>query len=141
MDFHCVASSPYHAQINCHVENAVKTCKSLLTKPELISVILYRRYLTGAPPQLRDSHVQLLCGRRTRTRLPVARKLLTPQVISNIPEKIKIRKQKQKRYYDRHSHELPRLRDGDALELECDCHGSRNGNWGSSLERKGPVPT
>ena len=31
-DFHHVTSSPYHAQSNCRVENAVKTCKSLLTK-------------------------------------------------------------------------------------------------------------
>ena len=31
-DFQHVTSSPYHAQSNGRVENAVKTCKSLLTK-------------------------------------------------------------------------------------------------------------
>ena len=36
-DFHHVISSRYHAQSNGRVENVVKTCKSLLTKPELIS--------------------------------------------------------------------------------------------------------
>ena len=63
------------------------------------------------------SPVQLLYGRRTRTRLPVAKQLLTPQVITDVPEKIKIRKQKQKYYYDRHSHELPKLLDGDAIRM------------------------
>lgn len=63
------------------------------------------------------SPVQLLYGRRSRTRLPVAKHLLTPQVITDVPEKIKIRKQKQKHYYDRHSHELPKLREGDASRM------------------------
>ena len=31
-DFHHVTSSHYHTQSNGHVENAVKTCKSMLTK-------------------------------------------------------------------------------------------------------------
>ena len=87
------------------------------------------------------SPVQLLYGRRTRTRLPVAKQLLTPQVITDVPEKIKIRKQKQKQkhYYDRHSHELPKLLDGDAIRMRL--HPRRNGHWGASLERRGPVPT
>ena len=63
------------------------------------------------------SPVQLLYGRWTRTRLPVAKKLLTPQVINDVPEKIKIRKQKQKHYYDHHSHELPKLHDVDAIRM------------------------
>ena len=53
-----------------------------------------------------------------RTRLPVAKQVLTPQVIPDVPEKIKMRKQKQKHYYDRHSHELPRLLDGDAIRMQ-----------------------
>jgi len=43
--------------------------------------------------------------------------LLTSEVITDVPEKIKIRKQKQKHYYDRHSHELPKLHDGDAIRM------------------------
>ena len=48
------------------------------------------------------SPVQLLSRRRTRTRLPVARKaLLVRHVIPDLPKKIDIRKQKQKQklYY------------------------------------------
>ena len=67
---------------------------------------------------MNTSPVQLLYGRRTHTRLPVAKQLLTPQVISDVHKKIKIRKQKQKHYYDRHSHELPKLLDGDAIRMQ-----------------------
>ena len=63
------------------------------------------------------SPVQLLYGRRTRTRLPVTKSLLVPQVISDVSEMIKVRKQKQKFYYDRHSHELPALHDGDTVRM------------------------
>ena len=56
----------------------------------------------------------VLYGRQTHTHLPVAKQLLTPQLITDVPEKIKIRKQKQK-HYDRHSHELQKLLDGDAI--------------------------
>ena len=63
------------------------------------------------------SPILVLYGMRTRTRLLVAKQLLTPQLITDVPEKIKIRKQKQKHYYDRHSHELPKLLDGDAIRM------------------------
>ena len=49
--------------------------------------------------------------------LTVTKSLLVPQMISDVPEKIKSRKQKQKFYYDRHSHELPTLHDGDAVRM------------------------
>ena len=73
------------------------------------------------------SPVQLLYRRRTRTRLPVARKvLLVRHVIPDLPKKIDIRKQKQKQkqkqklYYDHancHNWEMP---------LACVCGGRIN---------------
>ena len=63
------------------------------------------------------SPVQLLYGRRTRTRLLITKSLLVPQVISDVPEKLMSRKKKQKFYYDWHSHELPTLHDGDAVRM------------------------
>ena len=123
-DFHHVTSSPYHTQSNSRVENAVKTCKSLLTKARadkrvpLLALLEWRNTPTEG---MNASPVQLLYGRRTRTRLPVAKQLLTPQVITDVPEKIKIRKQKQKYYYDRHSHELPKFLDGDAIRMRLPC--------------------
>ena len=60
---------------------------------------------------------QLLYGRRTRTRLPVAKTLLEPCVITNVPKMIEMRKQKQKQCYDQHTHELPKLDNGDAIRM------------------------
>lgn len=51
------------------------------------------------------SPVQLLYGRRKCTRLPVTKSLVVLRVISDVPQKIKSRRQKQKFYYDRHFHE------------------------------------
>ena len=119
-DFHHITSSPYHPQSNGRVENAVKTCKSLLMKARadkrdpLLALLEWRNtpseYLNASP-------AQLLYGRRTRTRLPVAQTLLVPHVITDIPERIKVRKQKQKFYYDRHARELPKLCEGDAIRM------------------------
>ena len=100
-----VTSNPYHPQSNGRVENAFKTCKSLLIKARadkrdpLLALLEWR----NTPSEgMNASPVQLLYGRRTRTRLLVSKSLLVPQVISDVPEKIKIKsgKQKQKFYYD-----------------------------------------
>ena len=86
-DFHHATSSPYHGQSNGRVENAVKTCKSLLTKARadkrdpLLALLEWRNTQTEG---VNASPVQLLYGRLTRTRLPVAKKLLTPQVITDV---------------------------------------------------------
>ncbi len=60
---------------------------------------------------------QLLYGGRTCTRLPVAKALLEPRVITNVPEMIEMRKQKQKHFYDQHKQESPKLDDGDAIRM------------------------
>ena len=123
-DFDLVTSSPYQAQSNGHVENAVNTCKSLLTKARvdkrdpLLALLEWHNTPTEG---MNASPVQLLYGRQTCTHLPVAKQLLTPQVIPDVPEKIKIRKQKQKHYYDCYSQELPKLLDGDAIRMQLPC--------------------
>ena len=98
----------------------MKTCKSLLKKARadkrepLLAILEWR----NTPSEgLNASPAQLLYGRRARTQLPVAKKLLVPHVITGVPEKIKVKKQKQKFYYDRHTRELPKLCDGDAIRM------------------------
>ena len=121
-DFNHITSSPHHPQSNGKVENAVKTCKSLLKKARddkqdpLLSILEWRNTPTegvGASP------AQLLYGRRTRTRLPVARKQLKPTLIEGVTERMEKSKEKQKRYFDRQSRTLKKLSTGDVIRMRC----------------------
>ena len=83
------------------------------------------------------SPVQLLYGRPTHTRLPVTKSLLVSKVISDVSEKIKSRKQKQKFHYDRHSHEQGTLHDGDVVRMRLP---GENGRLDVSLEKRALIP-
>ena len=121
-DFNHITSSPHHPQSNGKVENAVKTCKSLLKKARddkqdpLLSILEWRNTPTegvGASP------AQLLYGRHTRTRLPVARKQLKPTLIEGVTKRMEKSKEKQKRYFDRQSRTLEKLSTGDVIRMRC----------------------
>lgn len=90
-------SSSYHPQSNGRTENAVKTCKSLLIKARADKHDMGLLEWRNTPSKgLNASPVQLLYSRQTHTHLPFTKSLLVPQVISDVPEKIMSRKQKQK---------------------------------------------
>ena len=138
-DFHHVTSSPYHPQRNGSAENALKTCESLLIKAcadkrDPLLVLLEWR---NTPSEgMNASPVQLLYGRPTHTRLPVTKSLLVSKVISDVSEKIKSRKQKQKFHYDRHSHEQGTLHDGDAVRMRLP--GENEWSLGRVIGEEGP---
>ena len=106
-DFHRVSSSPYHPRSNGSAKNAVKTCKSLLIKARADKrdpLLVLLEWCNTPSEGMNASPVQLLYGQRTYTRLSVTKSLLVSQVLFDVSEKIKSKKQKQKFYYDRHSH-------------------------------------
>ena len=100
----------------------MKTCKSLLKKARddkqdpLLSILEWRNTPTEA---IGASPAQLLYGRRTRTRVPVARKQLKPTLVEGVVEKLEKGKEKQKKYFDRQSRALERLSTGDVIRMRC----------------------
>ncbi|UYV80066.1 K02A2.6-like [Cordylochernes scorpioides] len=89
-------SSPLHSQGNGKAEAAVKIAKNLLKKSKQEN-------------NIDSSPVQRIMSRRTRAILPIHPNLLKPSIPENIPDKISIKRQQAKYYYDRKSKNLPDL--------------------------------
>ena len=71
------------------------------------------------------------------THLPVAKHFVNSKVITDVPEKIKIRKQKHYFMIVTHTNCQNCVK---VMPLQCDCQ-MRSGHWSTSLERRGPVLT
>jgi hypothetical protein len=82
----------------------------------LLSLLEWRNIPTEG---MSASPAQLLYGRRTRTRLPVAKKQLKPTLIEGLTKKMEKGKEKQKKYFDRQSRKLKRLSAGDIIRMSC----------------------
>ena len=67
---------------------------------------------------LNSSPAQRLFGRRTRTLVPTSTKLLKPQTVENVVTNKEQTQQKQKRWYDRRTRNLPPLRKGDVARVK-----------------------
>ena len=117
-----VTSSPEYAQSNGLAERAVQTIKRLLNKTiqDGGDIYLALLELRNTP---RDSTLgsptQRLMGRRTKTLLPIANKLLQPsniepQKVHNQLESLRFR---QKEYYDQGVKPLTDIKPGDSLRL------------------------
>jgi hypothetical protein len=90
----------------------VKIAKKLMKKAKRSGEDVWKVILDwrNTPTKnMSSSTVQRLVSRRTRTLLPTASQLLKPKVEEGVQEKIKLRIQKAKRYYDRGSASLPEL--------------------------------
>ena len=67
---------------------------------------------------LNSSPAQRLFGRRTRTLVPTSTKLLKPQTVENVVTNKAQKQQKQKRWYDRGTQNMPPLRKGDVVRAK-----------------------
>ena len=123
-DFTHITSSPRYPASNGRVENAIKTVKRLMIKAResnsdpLLALLEWR----NTPSEQLDSMspAELLFGRRTRTLLPVADKLLdTPSSRdANIP--LHKAKDRQSHNYNRTAKQRPPLSVGQTVRVKYD---------------------
>ena len=133
--FEHLTSSPHFAQSNGKVENAVEQAKHLMERARLAGTDPWLGLLTlrNTPTTGMDtSPVQRLMGRRTRTTIPMTRKLLEPATDNQIAEEqMQRNKERQKMYYDRGARDLPALQPGETIRMD---PLTKGGHW-----RKGQV--
>lgn len=86
--------------MNGKVENAVKVAKNIMRKARLseadpnLSLLDYRSTPTEG---IESSPAQRLFGRRSKTLVPTSTRLLVPEVVHGVPNKLKERKGKSNR--------------------------------------------
>ena len=113
-------SSPRYPQSNGRAENAVKTCKNLMTKAKadgqdpLLALLDWRNTPTEG---LGTSPVQRLMGRRTRTFLPTHETLLRQPSHQETATKLAERKKRQAKQYNKKFRPLEALKCGQAIRM------------------------
>ena len=119
--FDHTTSSPEYPQSNGKVENAVKIAKSLIKKTQHARGDFYLNLLNwrNTPTEgLGSSPAQRFLGRRTKTDIPVASKLLKPKIIRDVVSKKTKKQAKQSHYYDRNAKPLPPLCEGETVRFK-----------------------
>lgn len=141
-DFDHVKSSPRYPKSNGKAESAVKIVKSLCkraaragTDPWL-AILQWRNTPTEG---MLSSPAQRLMSRRLRTPLPVADTLLEPSVVEGVPDRLRVKHQTAKLWYDKSARDLPELCIGQDIRMK-PLPGDRTGRWrrGVCLRLVGP---
>nr|XP_009858557.1 uncharacterized protein K02A2.6-like [Ciona intestinalis] len=123
-DFKTTTSSPRYPQSNGQAERTIQTLKNLLKKAyddgkdPYLAILEYRNTPIS---DLQYSPVQMLMSRRLRTKIPIHKDLLKPEVVDAYVG-LKKRQLRQKHYYDRGTKALPPLKKGDVVGYRKDGH-------------------
>lgn len=112
-------SAPHHQQSNGKAEATVKVAKNLLKKSSCdeefwYALLVYR----NTPNSKGSSPVQRLYSRRTRSGIPTLRNKLKPEIVHNVPIKIKEQKEKSKFYYDKNARKQKPLDIGQPVYVQ-----------------------
>jgi len=124
-EFRHITSSPRYAQSNGRAENAVKSAKRIMIKAReagsdpLLALLEWRN---TPSEQLGPSPAQLMFGRRTRTLLPTADKLLETTTSRAASTALADAKARQATYYDRSAKERPTLPVGQTVRVKYNEH-------------------
>ena len=119
--FEHVTSSPGYPQANGKAESAVKSAKTLMkkakeSKTDPYLALLELRNIPGE--KVKSSPAQRLFGRRTRTKVPVSKKLLKPKIVTGVEQQLVDRKISQAKFYNRNTHELVELKPGQQVMVK-----------------------
>ena len=93
-EFEHLTSSPRYPQSNGKVENAVKMAQNLIKKPRPVGTdpnLSLLDYIIGTSEGLGSSPAQRLFGRRNKTLVPTSSRLLVPEAVHGVPDKLKER--------------------------------------------------
>ena len=120
-EFQHITSSPGYPQSNGKVESAVKIAKGLVKKTEKAKADPYLALLNlrNTPTEgMTSSPAQRLFSRRTKTLLPTTKRLLEPSITTQVLKEKQLKVQKQAKYYNRHTKDLPPLHEGDKVSIQ-----------------------
>lgn len=123
-DFKHITSSPTFPQSNGLAENAVKQAKQLMEKSKRThsDPLLGLLNLRNIPRDSLGSPAQRLLSRRTRTTIPIAKKLMQPRPLSNLKTSSQLKKKRfqQKKYYDKTAKDLVKLNPDQVVRIQTD---------------------
>lgn len=131
-----VTSSPGYPQSNGKAENAVKPAKRLMCKAQesgadpFLALLDWRNTPTEG---MQSSPVQRLFGRRTKTLLPMAQRLLKPQIPKRVKQELQQRKVKQRHYYNRGAREMTQLQQGELVRMR---QRGRDNQWEKAVTER-----
>jgi predicted Fe-S protein YdhL (DUF1289 family) len=117
-------SSPYYSQSNGKAESAVKVAKHIMklareSGEDPYLMLLEQRNIPTAV--VGYSPAQRMFSRRTRTKVPSVSSALQPKPLdsTSVATRLQERREAQKRYYDRGAHQLPELKEGEKVWVQC----------------------
>jgi hypothetical protein len=130
-EFQHTTSSPRYPQSNGRAESAVKIAKAIMTKAvessndPFLALLEWR----NTPTEKGRAPAEIIYGRRTRTRLPCADKLLTAPYDTEARAALNESKLKQARYYNVGAKDRPTLSVGQPVRVKLD----ENTEWRPAL--------
>jgi hypothetical protein len=121
-EFQHTTSSPRYSQSNGRAENAVKVAKAMMTKAvesgndPFLALLEWR----NTPTEKGRSPNEIIFGRRTRTRLPCADRLLSAPYDTETRAALNESKLKQAHYYNVGAKDRPTLMVGQPVRVKLD---------------------